>query len=79
MQAFIFGRGVIPLAIGVGILAGCAVDDSRPLQRDPGATEMARVPDCAENEIAICISTNCTPEDYSCVDREDARQILAEP
>lgn len=67
------------LAIGVGFLAGCAGDTSKPLQRDPGAREMARVLGCAENEVAICVDTNCTPEDYRCVHREDARQMLGVP
>jgi hypothetical protein len=42
----------------------------------PSPEEAASVLNCADEEIAICIQTNCELEDYACASREDARKLF---
>lgn len=73
---------VIGIAAGcvvATLLASCAVDKSQPLKRDPGPQKMAEELGCTEQEVALCVEVDCRPEDYSCVNREDARRILGVP
>jgi len=57
---------------------GCASIATDPLEenRTPGAEDVARALGCTEEEIAICVGANCKLDDYSCVDREEARGMF---
>ena len=57
---------------------GCASTPDDPVERTrmPSPEEAASVLNCADDEIAICIQTNCELEDYACASREDARKLF---
>ena len=51
---------------------GFVADRKRP----PSAQEAARILGCNDDEVAICIQTNCEIEEYYCTPREDARKMF---
>lgn len=70
------------LVVGVFALAGCATTETESdeyyadRKRSPSAEEAARALGCADDEVALCIQTNCELEEFQCVYREDARQMF---
>ena len=64
--------------IAVLALGGCSATDTQSVdrKRHPTPTQAAAALACNDDEMAMCMDTNCELEDYRCVDREAARKLF---
>ncbi len=66
-------------------LSGCAAQSpgelggrAGPVNTGPEVDieEIRAVLRCGRNEVAVCIETDCSAEDYACAKRDDMRYLL---
>ncbi|MEM7432969.1 MAG: hypothetical protein AAF351_13700 [Pseudomonadota bacterium] len=69
---------MLAAAVGLVFLAGCANEGGRTLDK-VGRHEVAEYAGCSNDQVAMCIDTNCEPDEFQCVDRGDAHSILGVP
>jgi hypothetical protein len=59
-------------------LGACAASDPRTSARLTQTTpaEAARALGCNDDEVAVCMDSNCELEEYYCAPREDVRKMF---
>lgn len=71
-------RNIAVIALLGVFVAGCAVEGGRKLEK-VGRHEVAEFAGCGPDEVAMCVDTNCEPEEFKCVERGNAAQVLGVP
>ena len=64
------------LAICLISLTACASSEPYEHEREPSASEAAKLLGCHSDEVAMCIEDTCEPEDWYCASRGEMRDIL---
>ena len=70
-------RGLAILFVAI-FAAGCAVEGGRKLDK-VGRHEVAEYAGCSHDQVAMCMDTNCEPDEFQCVDRADAHTMRGVP
>jgi hypothetical protein len=56
--------------------AGCVNTDHVASARPPDHAEIAKSLNCTSEQVALCVETNCEPEEFQCADRGDVRDMF---
>jgi hypothetical protein len=70
-------RKLLPAAVAL-VCSACAAENPYPATQVTQITpaEATRLLGCQDDEVAMCIETNCELEDYYCANRGDVREMF---
>jgi hypothetical protein len=69
-------RNTLLQSLCLAALAACATGGAVDDGYEQATGKNNNVAKCPEGLIAICIDTHCTPDEYSCADQDDVRDMF---
>lgn len=66
----------LPLLLSLAVLSACAGDAPVDQRDEASDGEIAQALGCTPDQVAVCTDVNCEPDEFSCMEREDAKRLL---